>query len=209
MARLSREENREQTRTRLLDAARIGFARLGYAGASVDLIAESAGFSKGALYSNFASKEDLFLLLLKQHLEAEVASSAEVIADADFETALDRFVDRYAVDREDQDWCLLSVEFALHAARSEEFGRHYAALYEGHYRSVADILEKLAARAGGRVGDCGQSAAKFIAFRRGLALDRGSQRPSLSESDVKDALTAFLLKVLAFDPDAPPSGHGI
>lgn len=61
--RLTREQSRAQTRERLLASAAVVFAREGYAGASVDRIAEEAGYSKGALYSNFASKDELFFEL--------------------------------------------------------------------------------------------------------------------------------------------------
>ncbi|HZD71914.1 MAG TPA: helix-turn-helix domain-containing protein, partial [Actinomycetes bacterium] len=47
-------------------AARRVFARRGYHDASVEEVAEEAGFSKGAVYSNFTSKEDLFVTLLEQ-----------------------------------------------------------------------------------------------------------------------------------------------
>ncbi len=62
-ARLTREQSRAQTRERLLASAAVVFSREGYAGASVDRIAEEAGYSKGALYSNFASKDELFFEL--------------------------------------------------------------------------------------------------------------------------------------------------
>src|SRR5579883_3082128 len=62
--RLSRAEAKEHTRDRLLDAAAALFARKGFAGASLEEIAESAGYSVGAVYSNFAGKEQLFLELL-------------------------------------------------------------------------------------------------------------------------------------------------
>lgn len=62
--RLTREQSRAQTRQRLLASAAVVFAREGYAGASVDRIAEEAGYSKGALYSNFASKDELFFELI-------------------------------------------------------------------------------------------------------------------------------------------------
>ena len=77
-SRMTREESRAQTRERLLDAAREAFARSGFHGASVDEIASSAGFSTGALYSNFDGKEDLFLELM----EREIAEHAREIAEA-------------------------------------------------------------------------------------------------------------------------------
>jgi AcrR family transcriptional regulator len=197
VVRLSREENRERTRSLLLDAARTHFARAGYAGASVDAIAEAAGFSKGAFYSNFESKEAVFLILLEEHLKSEIAAGSGDVATDDFDAALENLADRYATDRDDQDWCLLSVEFALHAARSEEFAVRHGELYEYHYLQIAKILEELAAKGTGEIADSAQSAAKFVAFRRGLALDRSSHHPRLSQGDVKSALKAFLRKVLS------------
>ncbi|HEY4810065.1 MAG TPA: TetR/AcrR family transcriptional regulator [Solirubrobacteraceae bacterium] len=76
--RMTRERTRANTRERLLTAARSVFARSGFHGASVDEIASEAGFSTGALYSNFDGKEDLFLVLM----EREIAEHAREIAEA-------------------------------------------------------------------------------------------------------------------------------
>lgn len=72
--RLSRDESREATRHAVLDAAERLFIERGYRGASLDEIAEAAGFSKGAVYSNFESKGDLFLALLDRRAAAEQAA---------------------------------------------------------------------------------------------------------------------------------------
>jgi AcrR family transcriptional regulator len=77
-ARLTREQSKANTRERLLVAARKVFARHGFHGASVEEIAAEAGFSTGALYSNFDGKEDLFLVLM----EREIDEHAREIADA-------------------------------------------------------------------------------------------------------------------------------
>src|SRR5579859_1050789 len=77
-ARLTREQSKAHTRARLLDAAARVFAASGYHGAGVEEIARSAGFSTGALYSNFDGKEDLFLALM----EREIEEHAKEIADA-------------------------------------------------------------------------------------------------------------------------------
>ena len=58
--RLSRAERRQQTREELLSAAEACFVSQGFHATSVDQVAEQAGYTKGAVYSNFASKEDLF-----------------------------------------------------------------------------------------------------------------------------------------------------
>ncbi len=79
-ARLTREQSKAHTRTRLLDAARTVFARGGYHGATVEQVASEAGFSTGALYSNFDGKEDLFLALMEREIDAharEISAAVE------------------------------------------------------------------------------------------------------------------------------------
>ncbi len=77
--RLTREQSRAQTRERLLAAARGVFARRGFHGASVDEIASEAGFSTGALYSNFDGKEDLFLVLMEREIDEHAREIAEAV----------------------------------------------------------------------------------------------------------------------------------
>src|ERR1017187_4137887 len=77
-ARMTREQSKANTRERLLAVARSAFASSGFHGASVEDIASRAGFSTGALYSNFDGKEDLFLVLM----EREIDEHSREIADA-------------------------------------------------------------------------------------------------------------------------------
>jgi AcrR family transcriptional regulator len=81
--RLSRDEQRARTRRDLLAAAATVFARNGYHATSVDMVAEAAGYTKGAVYSNFASKEELFLALIDEHLDQAVDTLEEIVATAD------------------------------------------------------------------------------------------------------------------------------
>jgi len=77
--RLTREQSRANTRERLLAAARIVFARSGFHGASVEEVASEAGFSTGALYSNFEGKEDLFLVLMEREIDEHARQVAEAV----------------------------------------------------------------------------------------------------------------------------------
>jgi AcrR family transcriptional regulator len=79
-ARLTREESRANTRERLLMAARTVFARSGFHGASVEEIASEAGFSTGALYSNFDGKEDLFLVVMERAIEEHAREITAAVA---------------------------------------------------------------------------------------------------------------------------------
>jgi AcrR family transcriptional regulator len=121
--RLTRAEAKARTRQLLLEAAARTFARKGYAGASVEEIAEDAGFSIGALYSNFAGKEELFLALMTERAHSRVSETASVLggdfaAEGDAWTALGQQM----VDVADKDFELapLQAEFWLYAVRHPE-----------------------------------------------------------------------------------------
>lgn len=74
-----RRPTRDETRTRLLDAAARVFVDRGIAAASVDEIAEAAGFSRGAMYSNFADKDELVLALLRRTTQESVREIDELL----------------------------------------------------------------------------------------------------------------------------------
>ena len=78
---LTPARRREMTRRHLLEAAAVVFARDGFHGASLDDVAATAGFTKGAVYSNFKSKEDLFLALFDDRLVREAADMQQVLHD--------------------------------------------------------------------------------------------------------------------------------
>jgi AcrR family transcriptional regulator len=78
-ARMTREQSKAHTRERLLAAARSAFASHGFHGASVEEIASRAGFSTGALYSNFDGKEDLFLVLMEREIDEHAREIAESV----------------------------------------------------------------------------------------------------------------------------------
>jgi len=78
-ARMTREQSRANTRERLMRAARSVFARSGFHGAAVEEIASEAGFSTGALYSNFNGKEDLFLALMEREIDAHAREISDAV----------------------------------------------------------------------------------------------------------------------------------
>ena len=144
--RLTRAQAKAQTRERLLDAAASLFARQGFAGTSVEQIAESAGYSVGALYSNFENKEQLFLDLLTTRVSDRIGSVAEILAAApgsgeDPAGALSRLLVT-AADAE-AEFVALQAEFWLHAVRNPDF----MAAMAGQFREQVDVLERLVAAA--------------------------------------------------------------
>src|SRR5919206_4615632 len=76
---LTPERRRAMTRRHLLEAAAIVFARDGFHGATLDAVAAAAGFTKGAVYSNWRSKDDLFVALLDDRMERQLAIVSEVL----------------------------------------------------------------------------------------------------------------------------------
>lgn len=119
--RLTREQQRAKTRDDLLQAAAEVFARHGYHATSVDMVAETAGYTKGAVYSNFSSKEELFLALLEERREQTMADVQRVMdesAPADRAEAFGQRRDRLA--QWTPEWFLLEAEFELYAARHPE-----------------------------------------------------------------------------------------
>jgi AcrR family transcriptional regulator len=119
--RLTRAEAKAQTREKLLNAAAHIFARKGYAGASVEEIAESAGFSVGAIYSNFGGKEELVSELLATHASGQVADAGRMLANIDSGAeepivALGNLL-AAAADK-DNDFALLQAELWLYAVRN-------------------------------------------------------------------------------------------
>ncbi len=128
---------REKTRERLLDAAVQVFARQGFGAASVEAIAEAAGFTRGAFYSNFESKEELFLALTDRQARAHIAALEAAVAGLDVEVVHDQHVDRDAV-REvlavvtdsktpESCWYLMNAEFELLAMRDPNVGAAWIA----------------------------------------------------------------------------------
>jgi AcrR family transcriptional regulator len=130
-ARLTREQRKALTRDGLLAAARTVFARRGYHGASVEEIAAEAGYSTGALYSNFDGKEDLFLALMDREIDEHAREIAEAVGGRESVAERARGGARQwmiMIDREPE-LLLLFMEFWAYAARDPKVRRRVAASF--------------------------------------------------------------------------------
>ena len=196
--RLSRKESRLETRTKLLDSAAQLFARGGYAGASVDLIAESAGYSKGAFYSNFDSKEAIFLELLDLHKRREIEALAQLLArDIPAQEIVRLIRNSESGDVTDFDYRVLSAEFQLQACRDKTFAKTYAKLHRTHVETMAGLVAKLFAKLNRTPPVApGELADIIMALTTGLTLQRTSTQGHLRKGTVTDAI----LFVLRLDP---------
>lgn len=144
MARLTRDQSRALTKSKLLASARELVARVGYENASVDSIAEEAGFSKGAFYSNYRSKEEIFLELLEIHAGQDIVEIAELVEGITDPHELIAAISRWSVDRaKDPTWGLLALELFRHARREATFGERHAKLFRNQWTGLGRILLQL------------------------------------------------------------------
>lgn len=139
---------REHTRTRLLDAAAEVFAEVGLEGASVEAICERAGFTRGAFYSNFESKDELFLELASTVAERRLASVRERIAEFTATGELGGDMDPAALvqkvlDSGDDDRLsvLMMSEIRIRALRDESFGSAWIAQERDMLASIEGIIQ--------------------------------------------------------------------
>lgn len=175
--RLTREESRTQTRARLLEASRRIFAQGGYGGASVDVIAAEAGYTKGAFYGNFESKEAVFLELLSRHKAAEAEQLDRLVGGEQAPEAVFAKLDAWLEGMNaDADWALLAVELELHARRSPRFAAAYDAVNADHQVRLGVLIERLFALSGKQPPAPGLDlAAVLMALAHGLALNRAGE----------------------------------
>lgn len=196
--RLRRDEQTEATRRRLLDAARRVFLRRGFQSTSLDLIADEAGFTKGAVYSRFKSKADLFLVLVDERYTERVQEMEALAAGSQGVVELGRALTRKWETklRVDEEWSLLLVEFRVHAARDAVLNRRFGALHA----KLRDALAATIAREAAENGETLPIPAVSIA-RAALALANGSVLERVAEggtfpADLTRTLNRALLRGL-------------
>jgi AcrR family transcriptional regulator len=145
--RPSRVQRGEETRAALLRSASRTICEFGMHGASIDRIAADAGYTKGAFYAHFASKEDLFLRMLDEHFATELARLDAVLSGTgdpaeEARSAAEDFLEHIDADPE---WRRLYQEFATHAARNEAFRAEFAARQRDLRERMAAVFTRWAA----------------------------------------------------------------
>lgn len=127
--RPTRAEKQQRTRRELIAAAARVFATHGYAASSIEEIAEEAGYSHGAVYSNFAGKEDLFLAVYEEYVarRAEEITRASSELEGPFASRAKAVADQWMRQAaEDRNGFLLQLELILQASRNRRFGERLA-----------------------------------------------------------------------------------
>lgn len=193
---------RSTTRELLLDAARVVLAREGIQGASVEQICEQAGFTRGAFYSSFSTKDDLVLALFNRehetmlsvlHEAADVHSLEETDPLNAISIIIDRFFELYPPERE---WFLLEHEFVLRVVRGDAVGQAFGEILTQIRYDFHEFVESVLARLGLRLSIPVAHASTIligtyeIALREAFAENRG-----IDETLIHDTLPHLLYGV--------------
>jgi len=144
------KRRREATVERLLDAALETFAEQGFAAASVEDICNRGGFTRGAFYSSFKTKDELFAALMTREVDRDLARVAEQLTGLSAEpdplaAAVDRVLGAFRCDRT---WTLVVTEYTLHAARQPEAAEVLRRHEEQVGSRLAELVDRTAAEAG-------------------------------------------------------------
>jgi AcrR family transcriptional regulator len=143
MSRLRTRPTRDDTRDKLFEAAARMFEEQGIGGASIEAIAAAAGFTRGAFYSNFKSKDELIIAMLEDHVEQSIRRNLDLL---DRHKKLADFIDALKnMDRSRQDPLgrspLLHMEMILFVARAEKRRPDLAKRLRARRKLITDIVE--------------------------------------------------------------------
>jgi AcrR family transcriptional regulator len=153
MSRVRTRPTRDDTREKLYEAAARIFEEQGIGGASIEAIAAAAGFTRGAFYSNFRSKDELIIAMLEDHVEQSIRRNLDLLAQ---HSNLAEFLDAVrTMDRSRQDprgrSPLLHMEMILFVARAERRRPELAKRLRARRKLIADIVETTARNSGRNV----------------------------------------------------------
>jgi AcrR family transcriptional regulator len=192
--RLTRVEQTERNRALVLAAARTVFLDRGYHGATLEQIAEAAGFSKGVVYSQFESKADLFLSLLEARIEERAAENASLVERLAGDGGVAALVEHLARgDRAEPEWGLLVAEFRVHAARDPELNRRYAAAHARTRAALAEVLAAVTEGSGEQLPFApGETADVALALATGMLLEQAADPEAMGGALAGDVLTRVL-----------------
>ena len=175
MSRVRTRPTRDDTCEKLFEAAARVFEEQGIGGASIEVIAAAAGFTRGAFYSNFKSKDELIIAMIADHVEQSIRRNLDLLARhtniADFLDALK------TMDRSQQDPLgrspLLHMEMILFVARAEQRRPELAKRLRARRKLIADIVETTSKNSGkNRVLNPTWTGAILLALEDGFRLHR-------------------------------------
>jgi len=206
--RLSREDSREQTTQRLLDAAQKLIARKGLDAASVENIAEAAGYSRGAFYSNFKSKDDLFIELLRRDHLRSLAQFDELRAsDLPVDQMQLRTRDIYSHMFRDNESFMNWTEARMVAARDARFRAKLDALMAEKRAQIASFIGYFYQRVGVTPPMPPEKMAMgFMSLAEGVKLFMMSSPSEMTSPTAESLLSLFVDSIMKVARQEAESG---
>jgi len=194
--RMTRGERKQQTRVHLIETAREVFLHRGFHDASLDEIADKAGFTKGAIYSNFDGKDGLFLEVLDVQIERRWQTDMRAALAAGNLDAAFRAVARNLIEaaRESPRWMPVLMEFWTHASGNPGLRAKVSERHERNLDWVAQIITDLGERHGVEfripTREVGRGA---TGLARGMALERLLGSDGAPATDFEEMFVSFVL----------------
>ena len=195
MRTLTRQQKQERTRAKLMHSATRLFCRRGLEQASVDEIAQQAGYTKGAFYSNFKSKEELFLAMLDEKFAEQIERVESTLStdEAPDEAARHAGEDLIRFVRADPEWERLYLEFVAYSARNDVFRQELLT----RCRALDERLEKVYRRWAKGIGIVPpmpfEDVTRITSIMADGFLMRQQIDPELSEEVYGTMLATFML----------------
>ncbi len=204
---LTPDRRRQQTREHLLAAAEQVFAERGFHGASLDEVAAAAGFTKGAVYSNFRNKEDLFLALFKANYDREIEAIRATLEGSTVppEARLSDFVALFQNQSGPAagNLALLYQEFWLYAARNPAARERLSQIDDEAVETLAQIIEAERNRQGIEGLESAVQVARIVeALFRGIGLLRVLQ-PEVADDALVESAISFVARGLGASAEQP------
>ncbi|CUI39186.1 TetR/AcrR family transcriptional regulator [Achromobacter xylosoxidans] len=202
--RLTREQSRDQTRQRLLDAAQSIFLTKGFVAASVEDIAELAGYTRGAFYSNFASKSELFLQLLKRDHENVMGDMRAIFEAGETRQQMeDSVLHYYSNHFRDNECFLLWMEAKLQAARDPEFRIGFIACMGELRDATTEYIRQFSERVGTPLPlPARELAIGLLALSDGMQFSFAFDPQNVSAETTESVLAGFFRRVVFGERDS-------
>jgi AcrR family transcriptional regulator len=178
------------------------FLDRGYAGASIELISDAAGYSKGAAYSNFDSKEEIFLAVLERKLLRDLENMGPILRpNRSLEQVLGELGRYLAGNEEALSFTVVTVEFLGQACRNPETAHRCAQLYQAQRDAIGELLDKLRAMAGKKpLAEKAQASAALVALTLGFAAQRAIDRKAIGAKMWSRTLEAEIRRIVIDQP---------
>ncbi|MEV6563007.1 TetR/AcrR family transcriptional regulator [Nocardia sp. NPDC051756] len=195
---VNRRTPRSEVRDRLLRAASTVFADRGFAGATMQQVAAAAGFTTGALYSNFANKDDLFFELFDREVTGRIAAVRAILGQADLTvtneaTAHAAGRQLTAAMQQNREWQLLFTEFWLRAARDGQLRERWVKQRRDYYQQLTDLSDEALTRWGAGAAVSARTLMfTMLALNNGLAIEELADPGSVPDDTIGTVLIRLL-----------------